>query len=375
MSVRHPQSTSFWLEFRVLSDGLETAAVQALPLAAYHAAQNPVFTLFPMLPAELRLKIWEYLIAPRIVGVGCLCQDESSPPVEEQHKNLWGPWDSISNTSSPRKKTSPIPVLLHVNHETRELALKHYELSFEWKVPRVLAGMDLYHHSEPPPGPNPGHSPPRTWFNFHLDAIYLVGELEPCDSFGFNSPMSYFVSSRDSRRVRTTAIAFRALRYGETGGQQIFGALFHVVDRFVPHDGRVFVAITEDDEVTHAMMGNEERLIPVTVLALAEKGAGELDGIVGAAEGEGSWNGNGTGSRNAPFVRAHDLRRRKAEIDSVNAVQKIWREWYRGALINAPLAQMEFVLVREDELEGHVYDSAISGSAKEKAKVKKSAVV
>src|SRR5205823_1606199 len=75
-------------------------------------------------------------------------------------------------------------------------------------------------------------SPPRTWFNFALDAVYLLGELEPCDSFGFNSPMTYFIPSQTTRRVRKVAVSFGALRYGETGGQQIFGTLFHVVDRF-----------------------------------------------------------------------------------------------------------------------------------------------
>jgi hypothetical protein len=62
---------AFWLELRLLSDGLETAAVEALPLTAWHAATNPVFGLFPALPTELRLKVWEYMIAPRIVGIAC----------------------------------------------------------------------------------------------------------------------------------------------------------------------------------------------------------------------------------------------------------------------------------------------------------------
>lgn len=62
---------SFWLEFRLISDGLETSAVKAMPLTMWHAANNPVFRLFPALPTELRLKVWEYMIAPRIVGIAC----------------------------------------------------------------------------------------------------------------------------------------------------------------------------------------------------------------------------------------------------------------------------------------------------------------
>ncbi len=62
--------------------------------------------------------------------------------------------------------------------------------------------------------------------------LYLAGELEPHDSFGFNSPMAYFVGRGDAARVRRVAVAFAALGYGETASQQIFGSLFHVVDRF-----------------------------------------------------------------------------------------------------------------------------------------------
>lgn len=70
--MRYPLSHPiFWLEFRLLSDGLETPVVQSLPLTAWHKENNPSFHLFSALPTELRLKVWEYLIAPRIVGIAC----------------------------------------------------------------------------------------------------------------------------------------------------------------------------------------------------------------------------------------------------------------------------------------------------------------
>ncbi|GAP83860.1 hypothetical protein SAMD00023353_0502780 [Rosellinia necatrix] len=421
---------TFWLEFRLLSDGLETAAVQSLPLTEWHNTHNPVFLRFPALPAELRLKIWEYLIAPRIVGIACLCQEDGAPSVEVQRNQLWGPHSIVK---------SPIPVLLHVNRETRALALKHYELSFEWKVPRELAGTDLHPPVPvrspilaglvlPPAGPESAHtpaqnpllatdsvgasishmssyhdlldrspvastatqaststtletagpsrpamnslplpdpaprrtsSPPRTWFNFGLDAVYLLGELEPCDSFGFNNPMTYFIPSRTARRVRKTAVSFGALRYGETGGQQIFGALFHVVDRFVSapagsgdRGGELLVCVTERDEWTHAMMGNETGLVNERYRHIHNDVAGHV--LVDNAAAA-------TTTTTATATAADP-------DDEGNVVQQIWRDWYRGAIVTSPLANLRFSLIPEKDLEHHVYDFMVRVPAKQRRK-------
>ncbi|KAI0542177.1 hypothetical protein GGR58DRAFT_341321 [Xylaria digitata] len=370
----HP---TFWLEFRLLSDGLETDTVRNLPLTTWHKANNPVFRLFSTLPTELRLGVWEYLIAPRIVGIACLYLEDGASSVELQRDELWG--------SHPVIRPS-IPVLLHISRETRTLALKHYELSFEWKVPRVLAGADMHPPvpvrspilaaPAPPPlppsppasdspslshmssyhdllGPSPSasgrggaqngtvperrtSSPPRTWFNFALDAVHLLGELEPCDSFGFNSPMTYFIPSQTACRVRKAAVSFRALRYGETGGQQIFGALFHVVDRFAPSDGEVLVCVTERDEWTHAMMGNETALVDSRHFSNSSS----------------SSNG-GSGSANRGD-------------EGNNVVQKIWRDWYRGAIVTSPLANLRFRLIPEKELESHVYEFMVAKKRRRK---------
>ncbi|KAI0416398.1 hypothetical protein F5X98DRAFT_375741 [Xylaria grammica] len=369
---------AFWLEFRLLSDGLETATVENLPLTAWHKTNNPIFGLFSALPTELRLKVWEYLIAPRIVGIACLYLEDGASSAQSQRDEIWGSHPFVG---------SSVPVLLHVNRETRALALKHYELSFEWKVPRVLAGTDLHppvsidrtpRVSLPPiptsqpasnsaslshmssyhdllgtsPEANIGSrgepasrtlangtgsvrrtsSPPRTWFNFDLDAVYLLGELEPCDSFGFNSPMTYFIPSQTARRVRKTAVSFGALRFGETGAQQVFGALFHVVDRFAPVDGEVLVCVTDRDEWTHAMIGNETALID---------------------------------------SRSYSHSSGAHHHDEGNVVQKIWRDWYRGSIVTSPLANLRFSLIREKELEDHVYDFMVATPAKQRKKKKK----
>jgi hypothetical protein len=166
--------------------------------------------------------------------------------------------------------------------------------------------------------------------------VYLLGELEPCDSFGFNSPMTYFIPSQTTRRVRKVAVSFGALRYGETGGQQIFGTLFHVVDRFAPADGVVLVCVTELDEWTHAMMGNERALVPKP---------------------------KGSGYRVAVGIETAMDASSPGHED--NVVQKVWRDRYRGSAVRSPLADIQFLLIEEGDLETHVYDSVVAALAQQ----------
>ncbi|KAI2473417.1 hypothetical protein F4781DRAFT_427431 [Annulohypoxylon bovei var. microspora] len=323
-SQTQPTGPRFRLEFRVASDGLETCTAQALNHAGAHA-HGGEFPLFPQLPPELRLKIWEYLIAPRIVGVACL--DAEAPPPSDEPEEPWTNFPGLSNHHLHAHAPPPAtPVLLLVSRETRALALAHYEPAFAWKVPHVL----LTHTPFPTPSSStpsssssysPTWSPPSAWFNFALDAVYMLGELEPCDSFGFNSPTAYFLEREEALRVRRLAVAFAALGYGESGSQHIFGALFHVVDRFarVGAEGTVLVAVAPRDELTHVLVGGEGPLVKR-----------RRDG-----------DGRGKGER-------------KGEEEEINLVQKIWRDWYRGSIVTSSLANVQFELVSESDLPEHV---------------------
>ncbi|KAI1461138.1 hypothetical protein F4805DRAFT_477518 [Annulohypoxylon moriforme] len=349
----NPNTPRFSLKFRVISDGLESAKAQALNRAGSHA-HGGSFPHFPNLPPELRLKIWEYLIAPRIIAIACL-DAEAPPPSEEE---LEDPWTSFPSLCPCDSKIPPatIPVLLLVNRESRSLALKHYEPAFSWKVPHVLlSATNSFAPFTPPPNSNSGPylhpnsstsitpnshpgstwSPPSVWFSFPHDAVYLLGELEPCDSFGFNSPTAYFLSREEALRVKRLAVAFAALGYGESGSQHIFGALFHVVDRFarVAAEGRVLVAVVPRDELTHALVGGEGPLV---------RGNGEEGGWDGTRDLNGNWGGGGPGKR-----------RGRGE-EEVNVVQKIWRDWYRGSIVTSSLANVQFELVREADLPEHI---------------------
>lgn len=214
--------SKFWLEFAVFHDGLDPPSATAN--AATTSSSAPGFARFPDLPPELRLKIWGYLIQPRIVVVSCL---ERSGLLPVRRAEL-----------AARSQRSKIPVLLHVSRESRALALSAYELTFAWRISALLSE-------------TPVERPARVWFNYGLDALYLTGELEAVDAHGFNSPMVYFLRREDTRRVRHVACPFRELRYPEQESEQIFGCLSHVVDRFGAVE-RVLLTVGAGDEAALA---------------------------------------------------------------------------------------------------------------------------
>ncbi|KAK7415823.1 hypothetical protein QQX98_005605 [Neonectria punicea] len=255
----------FWLEFRTFDDGFSS------PAAA--TTVTPTLTAFPqfvMLPPELRLRIWSCLIQPRIIIACCLQCDERLP---QRRQEL----DS-------RTHCDAAPVLLHVNRESRYLALQHYELSFSWRISKLLSD-------------TPVSRPARVWFNFALDTIYLRGELEAYDSYGFNSPMVYFMRREDTRRVRHVACAFAELGYPQQESDQIFGCLWHVVDGFASVE-RLLMTVDDGDE-----------------------------------EG----------------VRGSKL------LSPDNVMQKIWSGWLGGSTATSSrMADKQMMLVREEELAGFV---------------------
>ncbi|KAI1388305.1 uncharacterized protein F4822DRAFT_241679 [Hypoxylon trugodes] len=296
-TIQHPR---FRLEFRVLSDGLDTAKAQALTQTGLHAHRSQ-FPSFPNLPPELRLKIWEYFLAPRIIGIVCHKTETETGLDSDDEPEPWESYSEYFGCPLPFRNT---PILLLVNRETRALALKYYEPSFSWQEP-----LTLLHDT----ARTTRRSPHSAWFDYARDTLYLRGELEPCDSYGFNAPMAYFLSRRETERVRKLALSFSALGYGESGPQHIFGALFHVVDRFPGIEGRrVWVGVAPRDELTHVLMGGLEPLVPV--------------------DGE---------------VR-----------EGVNILQKIWDDWYRGGYFTAPV---RFELVRKLDLPERVAEGGEGG--------------
>jgi len=85
-----------------------------------------MFTIFPNLPSELRVKIWHHACFPRTMTL------------------------TYSSANDAFHCTSPPPVLLSTTHESREEALRIYTMSFGTKT-----------------------QPARTYFNPYKDTVYL----------------------------------------------------------------------------------------------------------------------------------------------------------------------------------------------------------
>lgn len=212
----------FWLEFQVCSDGHYVAS------SGGQQQQTPAtFTCFGRLPPELRLKVWEMALQPRVVIAACL--DEARAPAKRAQL-------------ARRPRCPPAPALLHVSREARQLALRRYEPALAWRVPPAVAARP------------PRASGARVWFDFARDTLLLLGELEPCDPSGGSAPMVCWLRPEDTRRVRHVACAFEALHLGDVAGEQVFGRLFHVLDRF-PGAARLLITSTEEDLERHTMIG------------------------------------------------------------------------------------------------------------------------
>ncbi|KAK2057605.1 hypothetical protein LY76DRAFT_546293, partial [Colletotrichum caudatum] len=250
--ARTTSAPKFRIDFSVLDDGLD-------PAAADSPDSPPRFHRFPDLPPEIRLKVWSCLVAPRVVAACCLERDDRLPA-----RSVPAPCKPSSSSSSSPPSSEPVmvfnptcPVILLVCRESRALGLAHYELAFSWLVPLSFTpgGADPYPHPHPSAA---AARPPRAWFNFRLDALYLAGALDPRDRYGFDTPVVRFLRPRDARRVRRLACAFSALRYPERGPDPAFGCLWHVVDRF-PRARRLVLAVAPRDE--EAMRPNVVRRV------------------------------------------------------------------------------------------------------------------
>jgi len=79
------------------------------------------FTLFPELPFELRLKIWSYIApGPRVVGINYRNQR-----VKRRGQNV-----TFLHNRAGWNSPDPVPVILHICHESRTEGLKSLRTTF-----------------------------------------------------------------------------------------------------------------------------------------------------------------------------------------------------------------------------------------------------
>ncbi|RAL17553.1 2EXR domain-containing protein [Aspergillus homomorphus CBS 101889] len=134
-------------------DALQMSPQPQLQIYNYIASDTEELTFqpFPLLPTELRLKIWQYsLQRPRLIQIGLMPATDTDAPDEPPAKSYRV---VVSSTSSLSK-------LLRVNCEAREAALRFY---------RVHIPCDFRAHDD--------HTPPKAGGAFHFNPEYDILQL------------------------------------------------------------------------------------------------------------------------------------------------------------------------------------------------------
>lgn len=134
--------------------------------------QPKIFHSFPRLPPELRRKIWRHALpSPRTMSVDFIQRSRHSAPEFEPNQ--------------------PPPMLLHVCHESREVALENYELVFRSQNP---PGASSQGASGAPLG--------GFYFDFRGDTLCFTRETMPLRIVLFLEDMDL----AEVRRVRYLAV-------------------------------------------------------------------------------------------------------------------------------------------------------------------------
>jgi hypothetical protein len=157
-----------------------------------NATAASTFTLFPLLPMELRLKIWYFTFSPRILQyqlatihlIGIITAVPGDP-------------DCYHQFSSKSQSSQTLPMALQVCHESRSFALEHYILSFtSTSIPMILQD-----YPDIPPRP--------VYYNPEIDIVafdelqYVTRQVEDLDSRNI-SAYGAAPAFKDVRRVLLT---------------------------------------------------------------------------------------------------------------------------------------------------------------------------
>ena len=285
------------------------------------------FTRFPDLPTEIRLKVWEHAIFPRLVMAAVVegGDDRSDANVtggageqEEQTAATSMSWRTQLRRRTKvadGRKQRQVPAVLHICRESRGVGLRAYGVGFSWvgarrcyhpvcraaqnvAVEAETTEMGLSSDAAPPDvvreavkehvrlfpaGTDPwSFHPPRTFFTKHRDApvqdiLFLAGDLEPCDEeSGLTRPAAYYFSRASAGAVSRLAIPFSSLRIDQIEAEDVATVLFHVLDKFFRLVPDVLTVLVEE--------GDEEVLGPA-----------EMGRVRGARHVAASAGGNGEG--------------------------------------------------------------------------------
>lgn len=129
------------------------------------------FTLFPLLPLELRLKIWYFTFSPRI-----LQYELASIHIVSVITAVPGDPDCYHQFSTKSQSSAAPPMALQVCHESRSFALEHYLASYSSTPIPIF----LQDYPDIPPRP--------VYYNPKMDIVafdelrYVTKQVEDLDS-------------------------------------------------------------------------------------------------------------------------------------------------------------------------------------------------
>ncbi len=116
-----------------------------------------------------------------------------------------------------------MPALLHRLSESKQVALKHYDLAFSWKIPHRLASSES----------GPDQREAKVWFNFKQDASAPAGRTGTVRLVRLQLAVVYFLRKEDTRRVKQYRLqSSRSCISASTSPSKFFGSLLSTLDRF-----------------------------------------------------------------------------------------------------------------------------------------------
>lgn len=178
--------------------------------ASHKEKDKECFILFPFLPAEIRIQIWETFLNDR--------GHTARIKLHAQEK-LHGHVIDTKFTTRSRQ-----PALLQVNRESRDVALQHYELAF-----------------------GTIHNPPMTYYNFKKDKLILHtrSAMELYDAVEYLLP-------KDRERIKVMVLPLRDWVKSES--ERTFS---HAIAKF--HDLRLLQLMVGDGKMD-ARWANDKKM-------------------------------------------------------------------------------------------------------------------
>lgn len=152
--------------------------------------------------------------------------------------------------------------------------------------------------------------PPRAFFSYRHDTLFLAGDLEPFSSAtGMAYPAAYYFFRPEASCVRHLVVPFSSLRLDTLEAEDIATVLFHLIDRFTGLNGE-----------QGRKKGNEPPLV-LKVLVREED-----EDILGHASRRGGRAGSELGGNITTWERWNE----GEGVMEENVLMKIWRACMGG---------------------------------------------